>query len=88
MNLELTTPIEVCGVTITPNIVSLLTRWQDHLPTDISSPETYVNYLTDIQDHLTVVLADYGTDKDQNRIVDLLTKLILIKEELKLFVVQ
>ena len=85
MSARIKEPIEVCGITLTPDMVSVLDSWQSHLPTDISMPEMYVNYLTDIQDHLTIMLADYGDHNQENGIVDLLTKLIIIKEDIKKF---
>ncbi len=79
------TAIELNGVTITEPIHNVLDRWQNTHSDNEQVSKQYVEYLTDVQDYLTgLILVDEGCTE---AIADLLTKLILVKEDLKQFVV-
>lgn len=79
------TAIEVNGIALSGDAQGILKRWQNsNSQTQKSDPERYVEYINDTQDCLTRVMLDNGLDMQD--IAELLTKLICIKDDLKLFI--
>ncbi len=77
--------IEVNGIALSSDTQDILKRWQNsNSQTQKSDPERYVEYINDTQDCLTRVMLDNGLDMQD--IAELLTKLICIKDDLKLFI--
>jgi hypothetical protein len=77
-------PLEINGIVLSEQTLNVLKRWQSSggfsAPCD---PERYIEYLNDIQDYLTRVML---MDGDTLCIAEILTKLILIKDDLKLLI--
>lgn len=77
--------IEIEGIILTPDIRRKLKQWQNTGIYEGQLPKQYNDYLTDTQDFLTnLMLVDENKTKP---VVDLLTKLILIKDDLKCFII-
>ncbi len=77
--------LEVNGIRLDEKLISLIKRWQCSGNTmQKSDPERYIDYLDNIQDFLIRSLIDNGTDR--NSVMDLLEKLMLIKDELSFLV--
>jgi len=77
--------IDINGVCLTENMQQVLLQWQKGLFEEEQLPKMYVGFLNDTQDYLiNVMLAD---DKKTEPVADLLTKLILIKDDLKKFII-
>ncbi|MDR1716324.1 MAG: hypothetical protein LBS20_10805 [Prevotella sp.] len=81
------TTIEVNGITLSGEAQNVLKSWHSSgSQTQKSDPERYVEYLNDTQDCLIRVMLENGLDTQD--IADLLTKLICIKDDLKLLIPQ
>jgi len=77
--------IEINGIALPEQVQNVLKRWQSpggfSTPSD---PERYVEYLNDTQDCLIRVMLE--NTSEMQLIADLLTKLICIKDDLKLMI--
>jgi hypothetical protein len=73
----------VDGVEITSGISSVLREWNENTGTNVSTPERYVSYLSDIQDFLCYQLED---SDDCLKVKQLLLHIIYIKDDLKRFI--
>lgn len=75
--------IEINGIKLCRETQTILKRWQIGGNSHKSDPELYVEYLSETQDCLTRLMLESG--KEVNEISNLLTKLIQIKDDLKIF---
>ncbi|MDU1904559.1 MAG: hypothetical protein E6772_07225 [Dysgonomonas sp.] len=83
----MTDAIEINGVVLSDTILSILSNWQDSgSQMDKTTPERYIDYLNDAQDYLIHSMLENGNPN--NRVGELLEKLILIKDDLKLLVIR
>ncbi len=78
------TSIEINGILLSASAQDTLKRWQKsgtlNSPSD---PERYIEYLNDAQDCLTRIMLE---ESNMQVIAEVLTKLILIKDDLKLLI--
>jgi len=78
--------IEIEGIILTSDIRRILKQWQNSQTEESQLPKQYAEFLTETQDFLiNMMLMDEGKI---NPVADLLTKLILIKDDLKKFIVE
>lgn len=80
---ELTT---VNGVEFTSDMFCVLDKWQACSKKEEGLPAIYVDYLGDVQDYLSLLMADFGENIEKERITRLLCHLIHIKEDMKCFI--
>jgi|GEM_PF-2807766 hypothetical protein len=77
--------IEINGIVLSDQAQKVLKKWQNSESFSTpSDPELYVEYLNDTQDCLTRVMLESASDMPY--IADILTKLICIKDDLKLLI--
>ncbi len=77
--------LEINGIVLSSDAQSTLKRWQESgTPSNPSDPERYVEYLSDTQDYLMRAMSE--NELDMQNIANLLTKLLYIKDDLKLLI--
>lgn len=82
-------PITINGIEITPQLMSVLEKWTTIPEGGDSIACIYVKSITQIQDYITLTLAEYmgdGYEDKQKKISEILAELIYIKEDIKQFV--
>jgi hypothetical protein len=79
--------VEINGVQLDENLIHTLKRWQKSSSTkEKSDPERYIEYLNETQDCLTRIMLENSLETQI--IADLLTKLICIKDDLRLLIIR